>query len=307
MQDTIPSINDQKITELQNKITWIKNNLGDEKSPLHEIYQNKADLITGWARYLEELQELGAYDKPVNTISTHIKTELRKMNLESAIPYVHEVLEFKYKNDYTDRYQNENAPRGNPRRDSSLNTEEENADYINAVQKTIDLYKLIKTKLQRQNFCSLLDQQILEEHLLVWNSLLEFAFEAWDEKQKVPLTTQHILASCIAADTADFGAGQYIRNVKDLADLTSKQANKILHGFIRDKGQLGDINFRPGILQMYNPKNRDEALHLGFYGQPCPVCGSWRVEWKYKGDKGDFENFCYACGKWHAPKQVKAK
>src|SRR5437773_11931345 len=100
------------------------------------MYQSKAGVITRWAEYLEKLHQFQVYKKPVNTITSHIKTELRKLGLEKAIPYVHEVLEFKFKNDYSTRQGRDLSERGNPRQDSSLNSEEENARYLILVQKT---------------------------------------------------------------------------------------------------------------------------------------------------------------------------
>ncbi|GKS67352.1 hypothetical protein YTPLAS73_08990 [Nitrosarchaeum sp.] len=90
--------NSNHIKILQQEIDWIKNNLSDKTSPLHQIYlSNKKDVILHWAYCLEELSVLGVYKEPIDSISNYIRKELIAMDLKKAIPYVYEVLPSKFK------------------------------------------------------------------------------------------------------------------------------------------------------------------------------------------------------------------
>ena len=76
-------------------------------------------------------------------------------------------------------------------------------------------------------------------------------------------------------------AGAYHTRVKDL-HLSSKHIKRILNGRIR--------NLHP----LYDPKNRDEAITMDFYGLSCPNCNSWRVDKEVYIGKQDLL-YCWAC------------
>ena len=66
----------------------------------HAIFASstpKQDRIRAWAEALEQLHELGAYDEPISSISSHISSELRDIGATKVIPYVRQVLSYKYK------------------------------------------------------------------------------------------------------------------------------------------------------------------------------------------------------------------
>ena len=65
-------------------------------------------------------------------------------------------------------------------------------------------------------------------------------------------------------------------------DLTPKQAKKFVSGFV------------PELLDMLNPKTRNEAILKGFYGVECPKCGDWKVE-RRLNDAHESICFCHAC------------
>lgn len=100
-QKQVQSSPQDQLEKTEKEISWIKEELQKPDSVLHNIYESNApkkDLILHWGYKLEKLHELGGYNHSLTHISTSIKDELKVMNLESAIPYVHEILPYKYKN-----------------------------------------------------------------------------------------------------------------------------------------------------------------------------------------------------------------
>ena len=90
--------NQDHVRKLQRDIDWIKYNLADKTSTLHQVYRSKKkNIILHWAYCLEELQVLGVYKKPIDSISNHMRKELVIMGLKNAVPYTYEILPTKYK------------------------------------------------------------------------------------------------------------------------------------------------------------------------------------------------------------------
>jgi hypothetical protein len=77
--------------------------------------------------------------------------------------------------------------------------------------------------------------------------------------------------------------------IPDEDGLTSKQAMKFVNGFV------------PEMIEIHNPKNRDEAINRGMYGIACPNCGEWRVERKMHDDH-TLKCLCHSCGIWFEAK-----
>lgn len=87
-----------------------------------------------------------------------------------------------------------------------------------------------------------------------------------------------------------------IQNPADV--MTSKQAMKIVYGFIKNVIPIFDHKAIDGH------HDRDAALMDGFYGLPCPECGSFRVVEKAHPGSGEWLCFCYHCEWWFEAKTV---
>lgn len=136
------------------------------------------------------------------------------------------------------------------------------------------------------------EKREFDESAHILAQVLLLADDAFDERKKIPLHTQHILFHIATITTYNNTAGMYIKRVKrfgeilagdslKIADITSKQVTKTIKGRVSK------------MLPLYDPKNRDEAISNGFYGKQCtdPDCKSWRVE----RDIGKNKLRCFAC------------
>jgi len=260
---------------------------------IHELYSTKSpkkDLIKNWAEHLEALQQLGEFKDEVSTISNHIKKELLKMGLPDAVHYVHEVLPFKYKlvtnlgkeSDGLDE-------RGSSTLNSSdVDYEKENQEFLSLIDETIEfLEKVVKPKLQKSSFCSLLDQELLKEFYLVHSNAIDLGKNIFNDKRKDMVQTQCLLVERAMHCTPTFAAGEYMRRIKDIFEFTGKQVVKIL------RGQATELH------PLYDPKNKEEAMKIGMHGMRCTECGSWRVGYIYV-DKVEIHSkkmcHCFKCG-----------
>lgn len=203
---------------------------------------------------------------------------------------------------------------GNPSGISSLNIvpEKENAAWIIAITNQIDFLRSFRTKLTNSHFVSLLpnqDKKNLGETLHRINTIIRISNKVFDDRQSVPIEFQHLLAASFIENTDNFAAGIYITKVKDFGANRSKDAREKLRKLAETgvaatkaddtltpkqamKIELGRIR---KVAEIYEPKNRNEALLLGYYGTQCPnpECTSWRIETELNGSK--LECHCFAC------------
>lgn len=282
--------------ELNKKIEFLKSQLQTPGNFIYDIYNSpspKKDLILKWAQSLEELHNLGEFKEPITEISTVIHDELKEMKLDRARAWAWEVLPHKYKN--LSKIHNEDEdlvssvqPSEISSKDLAYKCQQANKGYIRRLDKTIDILKKVKHNLEtRTIFVPKLDQRELGEFYLIWDHSTKRLEEILDGREKVLPSQQHILFFCLAEATKTFTFSQYVRHIRDLANLTPKQAGKILRGYIKH------------VQDLYNPKTRMEACEVGYYGIECDECGSWRVEYKYNSDSQNYELFCHACKTWH--------
>ncbi len=172
--------------------------------------------------------------------------------------------------------------------------ESENAPVIELVDSVVTFLKdTVRAKLSQGPFLSEVnraDPKAWPEHEYTINRLLETGRQCWDERQSAPVVTQHMLLMGIMANSVAGGAELFQTRVKEIT-LTPKQATKYRHGEVRE------------LLPIYDPKNRDEAILAGFYGQQC-TCGSWRV--KLDKEATDvFKLHCFACLSTFEPVTLK--
>jgi len=290
-----------RISYLNDRIQQIKRDLENPASAIHELYASnspKKDLILQWAHYTEELHDYGVYSDDVNTISTYIKSELKKMGLEQAVHYVHEVLPFKYKNEEKSHREDQDDLSGPTTQNDSEKKPKsfyinENKHYIECINITSELLKFLKKQLQERHFESVLVKEEMEEFLTAHENLVRLTYNVWNEKRKDMTQTHAALFELVTHFTPSHAAGEYMSKIKDMFKLTGKQATKILKREIRD------------LHPLYDPKNKVEACLVGFYGQRCGNCGSWRV--KYLPQKTlrkhifhvdvtrEFQCYCFQC------------
>lgn len=162
--------------------------------------------------------------------------------------------------------------------------EDENAAAIELVDRVVSFLKdVVRKKLSDGPFLSQVNAanpRIWPEHEHTIGKLLETAKQCWDERQTCPVVAQHMLMTEIIAHSVAGGAEMFQTKVKRIT-LTPKQTTKYRHGEVRE------------LLPIYDPKNRNEAILAGFYGQQCK-CKSWRVKLD-KEATDDFKLHCFAC------------
>jgi hypothetical protein len=72
------------ITKLQKQESEIKNGIADPESIIHvTAFSSEQEIFKRWANRLKQLHYLGKYEKPINTISSFILTQIGKMTLSS--------------------------------------------------------------------------------------------------------------------------------------------------------------------------------------------------------------------------------
>lgn len=283
--------NVKEIAKYQTKIAWIKNNLKNDDTPVHEIFASsspKRDLILKWGEYLEKLASLGVYKKPLTTISTHITQELKDLGLHNSIEYVRKSLPFKYKDARYDTSKDDELRGKDSRQNSSEDFVKENRHYIERIEKTIAVLESAKEKLTQKHFMSLItktekEKRQQEEFLYRWDNAAVQLSDILDGREKVPFSKQAIFLYCASAGTMTAIYSEFIKHIRKFAKLTPKQAGKIIEGKVST------------IALLYEPKNRLQALDCGFYGFPCDWCGSWRCK-AIKKQENLLKLYCFACG-----------
>ncbi len=293
---------------------WIEQELFEPGTVENNIWVSNSprrDLITRWADNLEKLHDLGNYKEEVNTISSHISAKLRQAGMFSAIHYVRESLEFKYKNpDMMSRIEDE-LGEDDPHLNSSLelekNAERANKIYIAFLERTIEQLSKIKNRLQKDIILEpLMDQDKAEEFYILWDHYITKTREAWDGREKVLTSHQYIMGWFLSSYSLNHAYEEYQKYIKvnmdRMASFTPKQAGKLVKGQVK---RVQDI---------FDPKTFNQAMDLGFYGQQCGNCGSWRTIQKYNSDASvkDFQLFCFSehdkdKSQWTALKKMKLR
>lgn len=294
-----------RISYLQNRIEQITKQLEDPASPIHEIYSNespKRDMILKWAQYVEELHELGVYKEPLTSISSHITKEMRRMGLSQGVEYVRKILPVKYKDESKDFREDAESSGIDSRQNSSSENEKDNEEYLEMIDETIKFLKFARSKIAPIAFMSILSYEEMAEFFTVHKQAIKTGYLAFNNKKKDMQNTQAILVNVMAHATTTHGAGEYLAKIKNMYEFTGKQAGKILKLEARD------------IHPLYDPKDRYEAMKVGFYGQRCGDCGSWRVKLLGTDTIGktrerfhinvpkEFLCFCFGCRTWFDPR-----
>ena len=278
-------------------MSWMGVTKREGYNDIAELYEQKFQRHT----------ELGIQ---TNQIANYMVKRFTELGIKFSSTTLYEGLAQRYKLHTDNLDEDENDSRdGNET--SSLNTEEENKTYIDIVDSQIELLKSFKMKLLHSHFLSKFEERELDESFCNMKATISITNDLLDDRQSVPLQLQHLLIQANIAQMNNFTGGLYVSKVKEwganrykeakekfkkLANIgkditkkketmTAKQLNKIIERRVRK------------VLDVLNPKNRDEAISIGMYGIKCPntECGSYRVERTIDNKTFKMKNHCYAC------------
>ncbi len=259
--------------EIKQELSWIETALQNPNSVEHKIYLSNAprkDLITRWATNLELLHEIGEYHKDINTISTHISDKFRTWKMDNAIHYVSEVLDFKYKNPNKMNYPRVEQPHKDSSELISFEAKQSNQTLIDYLKNTIEALKSNVDRLSKDVFLeSKIPEKELEQLCMNWEHILKRHQEAFDGREKVLSSHQHLMMYALSEFSLNHAYIEYVKYAKEDTKLTEKQSSKL------SRLHMNKID------TLFDPKNFLEAKELGFYGMQCGVCGSWRTEKRY--------------------------
>lgn len=288
------AINDAQ--SIQEDIQWIKDQLQMPGSVLQKIYASstpKKDLLLHWGYKLERLHELHIYKWNLSHISTTIKNELKEIGLESALPYVHEVLPYKYKRPYDIAIEEEELllNEDEPRIEKNSDPKKLNKNLIKLLDRTIKVLTNSKKSLERRKPKPIyiephIPRREFIEYSTKWKYAISRLKQVLDGREKVPPTTMHMLIYCLAHATLSDTYAKFILYRKEEAKLTPKQCGKII------KGRVSKMSL------LYEPKSSGKAMSMGYSGMICDECGSYRTERKYNSNVDKHRLYCYSCGEW---------
>jgi len=270
-------------------IKWIKANLTQYLAP-----GKKKELILRWADDLVQLAKQGIYKEPLTHISTTITTHLKSEDLKHALPYVHEVLPFKFKDPVKmtrldeDLFREEILTQDSSKVLLADDVKKTNINYCLRLDRTIKVLQSLKHSLETDTLYETeIPEKELEEFLVRWDGAIDRCAEILDGRHQVMPSTQHILFYALSVSTLNYTYSTYVRFIRDFERMTPKQSGKILRGHVT-KMEL-----------LYEPKNRQEARHAGFYGIQCEICGSWRQEYRFDSNSNRFMLYCYKGMHWN--------
>jgi hypothetical protein len=287
----------QKIDLLTKRISNLKAAIKNPETFEYQIFSSsspKQDRIRAWAVALEQLHELGEYPDSVNTISSHIASELKALGAEKVIPYARQVLSFKYKDDTKIHsesllsYDLERIREDNLR--EKLNNQElyfrQNKRYIDEIADDILMLAAFAKKLEATEFVGKLDPDVLDEHFTAKRQGRKNIKEMLDNRTSVMPEKLHMLIHGFIEGTKAHAYSEYVKILLETISITPKQTVRLLTGRVTK------------IESLYEPKNMFEARHKGFHGTNCDECGSWRVDVRYNTDSHRDRLFCFACKEW---------
>lgn len=159
--------------------------------------------------------------------------------------------------------------------------EQENEPFTILAEKMRDLWNSIAVKSRTVHILSRIPKAEADELLFLLGKNIENTSAEWDGRQDVSERQFQLLIAATMADN-DKATQLYIKYAKEWDPLTGKQYGKLVHG----KARL--------VPPLWDPKNRKEAVEIGFYGVQC-ACGSYRVHPSVEPTERLVVH-CYACG-----------
>ncbi len=194
---------------------------------------------------LVELKKRGRWDHPITEISGEIKSHLKSINQTHAIPYVHEVLPFKFKEitnigkDFPFLEQYEDMNEEILVRDSSQvlladDVRKTNINYCLRLERTIKILQSLKHSLETDTlFETEIPEKELEEFLLRWDGAINRCSEILDGRHQVMPSTQHMLFYALSVSTLNYTYSTYVRFIRDFERMTPKQAEQRIKGLLK--------------------------------------------------------------------------
>ena len=173
-----------------------------------------------------------------------------------------------------------------PPKNNSSQYLDANTPVVNLVDRITVFLDDFRARMHSEPFLEILNKEnprIWPEHEYTISRLLKTAGECIDGRWTVPVVAQHMLMTMLAAESVAFVARQFQTRIKSLS-LTPKQATKYKHGEVRE------------LLPIYEPKSREDAILVGFYGIRCPRCRLWRVKPSKEGCGIALMLHCFPCG-----------
>ncbi len=187
-------------------IKWIQANLTQYLAP-----GKKRELILRWADDLVELHKRGEYKEPLTTITSHIRAHMRAHDLVHAIPYVNEVLPFKFKEvkyinvDYRDEEIGSDFLASDSSDVKTLladDVKKTNINYCLRLDRTIKILQSLKHSLETDTLYETeIPEKELEEFLVRWDGAIDRCSEILDGRHQVMPSTQHMLFYALSVST----------------------------------------------------------------------------------------------------------
>jgi len=275
------------ITKLQKQESEIKNGIADPESIIHvTAFSSEQEIFKRWANRLKQLHYLGVYQKPINTISSFILTQIGKMTLSSSREEdldKKSLLKRNLHRSLTDEYKDPSKINDRGQNDSE-NTSGfcniENSFMFRAIA-NFKSYHEIFAEIAGTLLEHLADRKINKEftNCLEWEEISQFCsvLEAMQEKIRIAYTDVDEVTKKIK----EFSALDYIKedlNIRQSAD-SFRDAQYVLTG--ADKS-FRNMAHKFGIVprQCQRVRNRLEdwpkkdakkiiQLVMGSYGCPC--------------------------------------
>jgi len=264
--------------DLQNPRHYI-NNLLSQSAPKKSFY------VT-WAELLEDKYNITNQHEEISSIANTMRKKLISLNKQSQIVWMYESLPSKYKlhklnpADVYGEQTNNSSPH--------INYELENKPYIDMIDNTIQALYTIKKKLETTEFLTkkdkhnnyLLDPKRIQTDITILNAANDLLLDVWDNRKAVSIYTQHFLISMVLRFNIGHATGAYLGFIKDFGAKAMKKSTTILDNLLSSK-QVGKImrGLTKDLHKRYDPKNKDEAQLMGFWGDQC-MCDSWRATYE---------------------------
>ena len=151
--------------------------------------------------------------------------------------------------------------------------------------------KLLAMAISRINVDQYLTKQEVDGFIRDAVQISRIARDVGDRKTSVSQNTQLLFRRVMAVEAGMLNIAKIFLktriNMLDVvgrAFMSKKQASKYRTGLT------------PSLIPIFQPKNMDEAIFVGYYGMQCKKCNSWRVS--QQSDSNAMENLiCMDCNR----------
>ena len=162
---------------------------------------------------------------------------------------------------------------------TSLIRDRRNMEFTALLQTTIDLSRDTITAFQEApELTELYTKSQLTDYIKQHEAIHTIIRDGINRKLKIPQHAEHLFLSLHASEASLAKAAEKFLEVrlklmkKTGKFLTRKQAVKFLHPATHNRQQAG--------LPIFQPHDRSTAIYIGYTGQPCATCHSYRTRLK---------------------------